>query len=243
MSPDPRARHAKQEGECRLARAVWRHCHPIDVALHTHAERHASASMSLGIRARCDIPALACHSGCARGATSHPLHVARRAREGRHASPNPSPHARVQCDMHRRPCRSSRSPRATCEAERVAPPNRLERHERPGTCRTHVQWSDILEHICRLTRPGRATWTRSHVAAPRMVRRHSLVCGSPGVATSASHDGPSDRERARRGLALDLDERQVDGDDLGDDLVGARHGRGARRGWPRPGQRSSARRQ
>ena len=62
MSPDPRAWRGKQEGECRLARAAWRRCNPIDVALHTRAERHASASMSLRIHARSNIPALACRS-------------------------------------------------------------------------------------------------------------------------------------------------------------------------------------
>jgi hypothetical protein len=175
MSPDPRAWHDKQEGECRLARALWRRCYPIHVALRTRAERHANASMSLRIPARRDIPTHACRSGSAPGATSQPLHVARRARERRHAGAKRSPHEGVQCDLHREQCRSTRSPQATCGAQHVAGRNRLERQERPGTCRTGVSWSDIVDRIGRLTRPGSTTWTCTHVASPRMVKRHSLV--------------------------------------------------------------------
>ena len=174
MSPHPSAPSAKQEGECRLARAVWRHCNPIHVALHTRAERHASASMSLRIRATRDIPRRECRSGSARGATFHPSHVARRAREGRHASPSASPHARVRCDKHRRQCRSTRLPRATCGAEHVARPNRLERHGRPGMSQDPCLMErhsrprmsphstgecDMDTHACRFTKDGEATFT------------------------------------------------------------------------------------
>src|ERR1035438_6745135 len=85
MSHDPRAPCDKQEGECRLDRAVQRRCTRIDVALHTRAERHASASMSLRIRARCDIRAFACRSTSAGTDASPQANVAARPCAVRHA--------------------------------------------------------------------------------------------------------------------------------------------------------------
>jgi hypothetical protein len=191
MSHDPLASCEMRDGECRLARTVWRSCKPIDLALHPCAERHSQESMSPGIDPKCDIRALACRSGSSRSATFEPLHVARDRRAVRHSSLCMSLDALVKGGMVARVCRLTHVCRATCVDAHVALPARLERHGARcmsldprghlsihGPAERHVRPSMSLHAIaecdmgaqaCRCTRGGQATFPRGKRRTP--VRR------------------------------------------------------------------------